>query len=99
MRETAGKSHCEVRYSIGAHLVQPGGAGGLFNRITKSWLRALPKELIITDKPQLAGIIAGGIALPPEAQSINYCCCFNRGTMTLGAELERAILSPGDTAN
>mmetsp|Transcript_12981 Transcript_12981/g.19404 ORF Transcript_12981/g.19404 Transcript_12981/m.19404 type:complete len:437 (-) Transcript_12981:330-1640(-) len=99
MRENDFQSHCEVRYSIGAHLVQPGGAGGLFSSITKSWLRASPKELNIIGKPQPAGAIAGGIKLPPETESINYCCCFNRGTMTLESELERAILSPGDAAN
>ena len=79
-----GRSHAEVRYSIHVHLQRP----GMFKRDVQADL-----GFVVNATPSPA--VPTPVFLPPCTQAVKVCCCFAKGSMTLGALCDRAVVPRG----
>eukprot|EP00978_Attheya_sp_CCMP212_P026102 scaffold85141_cov51-Attheya_sp.AAC.6 len=87
-----GESHCSIQYTLSIHLAGvPLGSAIMPNFDTSS----PPRNLTMLPRSEI--IPAGNdFTIPEEVFSINTCC-FSKGTMKLGAHLDRTMISPNDT--
>lgn len=85
---TNGHSSATVKYMVQVTLETPG-----FFSHDQIWecefpVKAFPKAIPQDLKPKL---------LPPDLQDITFCCCFYRGSMTIGGVISKTVVSQYDT--
>jgi len=83
-----GPHHCQVEYLVRAQLRLPGpfSQGGATSS-RPFYLSRQPKTDLQYQEP---------IWVNPAVQKVNFCCCFNRGTMCLGAVVQQGIVERGE---
>jgi hypothetical protein len=88
VRESGGGTdgRCEIVYTIKAILK---GSGMLYN---------YQCNRIIVVKAQPLENLVQPFEGEPSSVKVKFCCCFNRGTMTVGAHMEDTVLEKGQTA-
>jgi len=79
-------SKCEITYEI---------AGYLLGKDRKEASRRINISALRND----SGAMMGRVVCPPDTQTVNICCCINKGTMTLGANADRGVVSGGECIN
>jgi len=84
MNQSQSTNCCKIDYALKAILK---GSGVLWNyhseRIVE--MTAQPVDLTIPTE----------FNAPPVNERVNFCCCFNKGSITMGAKVEKTTLSPG----
>ncbi|KAL7463412.1 hypothetical protein ACHAXS_003784 [Conticribra weissflogii] len=84
-----GKSggYCEIEYKIKAELK---GSGRFFNYKVERLINVVSAPLPPQPVPHL---------IPPVKQKVNFLCCFDVGTITMGARVENTRVGKGETAS
>ena len=77
-----GQSYCSINYTIEGSLRRPGILFSHIHHTTSFFVRTNPREIISPDFQR-------AIRIPPDKQNVNFCCCINRGTISLGAEIDK----------
>lgn len=85
---TVGRSSCSIRYRISVVLT-----GQSFFKENIIWelalpVRAKPIPVPANQQPKIP---------PPDVQQITFCCCFNKGSMGLGAIMNKKTVSQYDS--
>ena len=79
-------SKCRITYSISARLGRPGF-------FTSDFRTA--RQVLVSSAPLPP--LPNPVFVEPDTQQVNFCCCFNRGSMTLGASLDDTAVERGGT--
>lgn len=79
-------SKCRITYSISARLGRPGSFTSDFRTARQVIVSSAPLPPLPTP-----------VFVEPDTQQVNFCCCFNRGSMTLGATLDDTAVGRGGT--
>eukprot|EP00904_Undaria_pinnatifida_P000771 jgi/Undpi1/10695/HiC_scaffold_29.g13143.m1 len=83
MKESYFNGECSVAYTFEARLHRPGLLK--FNVTAKSDLKVLGKpQEVVAAAPVLVG---------PETERVKACCCFNKGSMSIGFEADRSVVA------
>ena len=80
------EGNCKILYGIKAKLTRPG---------TFSWSIKTSRPLVVSAMrlpPQPVPVF-----VEPDTQKVKFCCCINRGSMTLGTTLDDAAIGRGET--
>jgi hypothetical protein len=86
MREGMNRSNCEIVYTIKADLK----GSGMFQNYKCActfFVKAKPLEKVVQP-----------FEGQPNTVNVKFCCCLNRGSMTVGAHMEDTVLEKGQTA-
>jgi hypothetical protein len=77
---------CQIVYTVKSILK---GSGMLYN---------YKSDRVIYVKTQPLEKVVHPFEVEPSSVKVKLCCCFNRGTMTVGAHMEDTVLEKGETA-
>uniref|UniRef100_A0A7R9W0F7 Arrestin C-terminal-like domain-containing protein n=1 Tax=Pseudictyota dubia TaxID=2749911 RepID=A0A7R9W0F7_9STRA len=88
MRCEKGQSMCRVSYSMTAQIVDSGSFLG------SSKPSASRDFCVVASSPPLRHLEGTEIVVPPETIPVSTCCCFGRGSMTIGAQIDKSALRP-----
>jgi len=85
-----GPHHCQVEYVVRAQLYGPSDSFLHWDEAKAS------RPFYLSREPKPHAEYQEPIWVNPAIQKVNFCCCFSRGSMSLGAVVERGIVDRGE---
>ncbi len=79
-------SKCRISYAISARLGRPGYFTSDFRTARQFIVSAAPPPPMPTR-----------VFVQPDTQQVNFCCCFNRGSMSLATTVDDTSIGRGET--